>query len=121
MSDLQKQSLSNAETLPVQQDNSVVGVFISLFWLLWGNIFVVAMAIKIIQKQTFLSISFYDAFYWTFVILLAITRYCDIRYYRKTTLKGLPATMSHWRKYTAWLFLISVSLWLLAHLLSNLK
>jgi hypothetical protein len=92
-----------------------MSVFVSMFWLLWGNIMLAAMALKIAEQQT--SFSVYDLFYWTFVVLLAITRFCDIRYYRKVTLKGSPATMKHWRKYVKYLLFVSVITWVLVHAL----
>jgi hypothetical protein len=119
MSESKNESISKLEYLPVYENNSVMRVYVGMFWLLWGNIILVSMAIKITQKQTFLSI--YDNIYWVIVVLLAITKYCDIRYFEGIPTKGTPATMVHWRKYVMYLLLVSAGIWLLASGLSVLK
>ena len=119
MSELKNETAFRSENFPVQQDDSIMRGFVGLFWMLWGNIFLGALAIKIFQKQAFYS--YYDLFYWVIVVLLAITRYCDVRFYKGVTIKGAPATMAHWRKYIKYLLFISAGLWILANGLFMLK
>lgn len=117
MSELKNESAFMSDKPTAPENDSLLGVFVGMFWMLWGNIFVAAMAIKIVQKQA--SLSVYDIFYWVFVVLLALTRFCDIRYFRRFTLKGSPATMMHWRKYFKYLLFVSVGLWILAHVVTR--
>lgn len=119
MSESKIENNFKCENLSVHQDDSLMKTFIGMFWMLWGNIFLVSMAIKISQKQTFYSL--YDIFYWVIVVLLAIARYCDVRFCKGVTVKSTPATMEHWRKYIKYLLLISVGLWILATGLSLFK
>jgi hypothetical protein len=117
MSESKNESHSQPENPPVQEKNSIIRTYIGMFWLLWGNIILVSMAIKITQKQTFLSV--YDLIYWVNVILLAILRYCDIKYFKGITATGSQATMVHWRKYITYLLLVSAALWIFANGLTS--
>ena len=118
MTESKNESPSTSETPRVSENDSLMGVFLGMFWLLWGNIILVSMAVKISQQHTF---STYDIIYWVTVALLAITRYCDIKFFKGITIRGSQATMKHWRKYILYLLLASVVLWILANGLSVLK
>jgi hypothetical protein len=116
MSKSENKSNSKPENIPVQGIDSFLGLFVRLFWVLYGNIILVFLASRIPQKQTFLSI--YDLLYWVIVVLLAISRYCDIKYFKGITVMGSPATLVHWRRYAKHLLLVSAGLWVLANGLS---
>ncbi|MBM4102972.1 MAG: hypothetical protein FJ263_02830 [Planctomycetes bacterium] len=119
MSKSKNNSISTSGNAPTQGQDSLVGLFARIFWSLIGNIILVFLAVKIFRNQALFSIS--DLLYWVLVSLLALTRYCDIKYLKGITAEGLPATMTHWRKYVKYLVFISTGLWLLAHIISFLK
>ncbi|MEN6309344.1 MAG: hypothetical protein ABFD91_16480 [Anaerohalosphaeraceae bacterium] len=119
MNESSNESAARPENSPAQGESSFLGTFVSMFWLLWGNILLGAMAIKIIQKQALLSA--FDIVYWVLVMLMAISRFWDIKYCKGITIKGSRATMWHWRRYIFYLFVVAVGLWLLVNGFSVLK
>jgi hypothetical protein len=119
MSKSKNNSISKSDNISNKGQDSLLGLFARMFWSLIGNVILFFLAVGIFQKQTMLSI--FDLMYWVIVPLLAIVRYCDIKYLAGITAMGLPATMEHWRKYVKYLLLVSAGLWILAHVLSFLK
>lgn len=90
------------------------GCFLRLFWMVLGNLILLACAYGIVQhRSTVLSIA--DAFYWASVGCLLAVRYVDIRYAQGLTADGDPATMAHWRRYAVLLGGIAAVLWFVVH------
>jgi hypothetical protein len=105
----------------MEKDDSAVsspaGCLVRLFWFFGGNILLVFLLISIFNRRSF-TIS--DLGFWIVVACLIISRYVDIRYLKGQTAEGAPATMNHWRKYSAMLLAISVGVWGLTHIIGRI-
>jgi hypothetical protein len=55
-----------------------------------------------------------DMVFWGIAALAVIARAVDIKVFRGRTTEDHPATMAHWRAYSAKLLLFATALWLLA-------
>jgi hypothetical protein len=101
---------------PLHNQESGLGTFARIFWILIGNAVLLFMALAIFQRHApFFSFAAIDLAYWITVLLLVVIRYCDIKYLGGLTTKDEPATIVHWRKYVMFLLLIAAGLWLLVH------
>ncbi len=90
------------------------GCLLRLFWMLVGNAILLFCILGIAQhRSSMLSIA--DVFYWAIVSSLLAARYIDIRHLGGTTADGDPATLAHWRRYAMVLGVVSMMLWLGAH------
>jgi len=58
-----------------------------------------------------------DMLFWLIALGLIIARYVDIRYLKGETADNKPATLQHWRRYSAILLIAAGSLYLLAKIL----
>lgn len=91
--------------------SSGVGCLIRFYWIFIGNALLVVIFAFLIQKHPKLP-SILDAASFLAVISLVLVRYIDIRHFEGGTGEGSPATMSHWRKYSAVLVIGSLAIWL---------
>jgi hypothetical protein len=100
---------------PEVRATSGLQVLIRMFWMLFGNIALAALAISIYTAKG--STSGLDvAFGLTLLALLAI-RYADIRYLDGRTASDEPATPKTYRNYAIGLSVLSLVAWATAHLL----
>jgi hypothetical protein len=107
---------SEPTSTPVHNQESGLGTFARIFWILIGNAVLLFMALAIFNRHApFLSFAAIDLAYWITVLLLIVVRYCDIKYLGGLTTKDQPATIIHWRKYAMLLLLIAAGVWLIAH------
>lgn len=90
-----------------------------LYWFAIGNVIVVLLAMKIVTHKIQIPFLF-DFFYWLAAISLIVTRFIDIRYLNGQTVESEPATMTHWKKYAVGVFLISLCIWIIAHVIRRL-
>ncbi len=97
----------------------MAGFFIRIYWMLYGNIITIFIALYILLKNpessTLLSI-----FYFLNIACLVFLRYVDIRYLNGMTTECEPATMSHWKKYSIILIISSIILMLTVQLLKKI-
>ena len=106
--------------VPVQNDtvsSSGLGLLCRLFWFFIGNIILLILAIKIAFPGT-KSIAF-DIFYWITTFCLILTRYFDIRFFKGQTAYSEPATMVHWKRYSIFIVLISVGLFVISRAIGH--
>lgn len=99
-----------------QEPDAPSGCLLRLFWLILGNLALIAVAAQLLLHPRG-WISGLDAAYWLFVALILAARYADIRYYKGTTADGKPCKLEDWRRY-ALLFVLSAGVaWLAVHFL----
>lgn len=98
---------------------SLSALAIRLYWLIFGNIVLALMAMLILleQQSTF---SLADAGYAAGVLLLIGARHLDVARFNGLTAEGEPATMAHFRRYTALLLAVAAVMWGAAHGISAL-
>lgn len=90
------------------------GCLIRLFWMAFGNLALLMLALLIFQRKGFSAL---DAAYWAVVAALGGARYADIARFDGLTASGEPATMRHFRRYVLGLFAVATGLWVCMHLL----
>lgn len=96
---------------------SPAGCLIRLFWFFGGNILLLFLLISIFNRR---SVTISDLGFFIVVACLIISRYVDIRYLNGRTAEGEPATMHHWRKYSAMLLAVSLGIWVLTHVIGRI-
>ncbi len=98
-----------------QHNASSTGCLLRIFWMLVGNVVLTFCVLGIAQHRgSILSIA--DACFCVIVGFLLATRYFDIRHCGGTTTDGEPATLVHWRHYAMILGVVSMVLWIGAHI-----
>jgi len=90
------------------------GCLIRMLWFLAVPA-VLLLSAAIIVQQHRKPFSAADAVFFGTVVLAAVIRYLDIRFFRGETVTGGPATMRHWRRYAILLILVSLVVWAAAH------
>jgi hypothetical protein len=99
---------------PTEKYDSIFSLIVRVFWILFGNVILIASVILIFQRKDW-GFHTADVVFWGTVAALILTRYLDIKLYNGLTAAGEPASMSHWRKYTIILLICSTAVWVLAH------
>ena len=101
-----------------QDDDALGGCLIRLFWMFLGNamLFLCAMAMAQEASGWFAPI---DALFWVLVGSLLIARYVDIKHFNGTTGDGTAATMADFKRYTLILLVVSIGLWIGAHVIGS--
>jgi len=99
---------------PIVKHDSILSLFVRVFWMLLGNTILVILTIFILrgERWTFHAV---DAVFWITVSLQIFARYLDIRFYGGLTSTGESATMANWRKYVIIVLICSTILWVFAH------
>jgi len=115
-----KEKFSDSNTTPdfnvPSQTTSCLSVLIRIFWMMIGNMALgLFAAFIVINRIPYFSI--HDFIYWIVVVMLITARYIDVKKMNGLTAEGEPATIVHWRRYTFLLILVSMSLWIISHLL----
>jgi len=105
-----------AETTP--PSTPITGLFLTLFWVLAGNVSLALIAYSIAFRKGILM-GLYIALFIINVLALAIARYFDILFFHGNTASGEPATLVHWVKYAKALGIISGILLLSAIMARN--
>jgi hypothetical protein len=96
-----------------------LGVIARLFWMFFGNAILFISIIFIFQHEDGMFHTA-DVVFWITVVALVFVRYLDIKFFGGLTATGLPASMSHWIKYTILLLICSTAVWTLAHAVNYL-
>ena len=99
-----------------QRSEQPQGCLLRLFWMAFGNLALVMIAIVIVRQQRF---SVLDVAFWLIVIAAAVARLVDIKHFDGRTVEGEPATMIHFRRYAWRLPVVAAILWSAAHLLGR--
>ncbi len=103
---------------PVEKYDSILSLFAKFFWTLLGNAILFFTAVSIfLHKGEMLHTA--DIVFWVTVAALIIVRYLDIKFFNGLTATGLPASMTHWRKYTVVLLICSAVIWVLSHIINH--
>jgi hypothetical protein len=106
--------MSKQNEVPIENYDSILGLFVRIFWMLLGNAILFFAALSIFQhKGEILHTA--DIVYWATTAALVIARYLDIKFWKGLTATGQPATMSHWRKYTVILLVCLTAVWAALH------
>ncbi len=93
------------------------GCLLRLFWMAFGNLALVMIAIMMIQRRGFSAL---DAGYWGVVVALVIGRYVDITRFGGRTASAEPATVDHFRRYAVGLLTTAAAVWACVHVLTYL-
>jgi hypothetical protein len=101
---------------PTEKYDSIFSLIVRTFWMLFGNVILIASAVLIFQRKDWMFHTA-DVVFWGTVAALILARYLDIKLYNGLTAAGKPSTMSHWRKYTAVLLVCSIVVWGLLHVI----
>jgi hypothetical protein len=96
--------------------SSGAGCLTRLYWMFLGVALLALVAAFLLQKNPKFP-SFLDVGYLFAVASLVFVRYIDIRYLKGETGEGAPATMNHWRKYSMFLVIGSLGVWLVVRFL----
>jgi hypothetical protein len=110
-------SIPNDQT--TDKHHSGPGVIARLFWMFFGNAILFISIIFIFEHEDGMFHTA-DAVFWITVVALVFVRYLDIKFCGGLTATGLPASMSHWIKYTILLLICSTAVWALAHAVNYL-
>ena len=89
-------------------------VLARVYWMLIGDIILIAIAIAIYKSPKMFS--WLDIFYVFIVSSMAYIRYFDIKHWGGLTSTGEPATISDWRRYSLFLGIIALTVLVAAHL-----
>jgi hypothetical protein len=93
------------------------GCLLRLFWMAFGNLALVLIALVIIERRDFSAV---DVAYWLVVVALVIARYVDIARFAGRTASDEPATLRHFRRYALGLLASAAALWTCVHVLNYL-
>lgn len=97
---------------------SQTGCLLRLFWMLYGYAIVfLSLGVVIVNEVAFPAI--HDGVVWLTVALMSAARHIDISRYEGTTAIGEPATLAHWRSYTATIVLVTAAASAIAHVLGR--
>lgn len=102
---------------PVRDHDSGAGCLTRLYWMFLGNALLVILFGLLLQNRP-KGPSLLDAGCLIVVASLLFVRYIDIRHFNGQTGEGEPATLAHWRRYSAVLVSGSLALWLAVRLLA---
>lgn len=84
-----------------------------LYWMLLGNAIVGYTSVAIAQHTH--SLSWRDLLFWSAATSLVAVRYLDVTVLGGTTADGARAMVSHWRRYSIVVLLVSAGCWAAAH------
>jgi len=84
--------------------------FARLYWMVFGTIILLFTAITV-AFGSFQNIQAAGVIYWGDVFCMIIVRYLDIRYLRGETVDCQPATMKDWKRYSVFLVIASLVIW----------
>lgn len=100
------------------KQGGMLSLLLRVFWMLLGNIilFLIAFGIYDSGKK---GLGLKDAFYWIILILLMLARFIDIKFLDGLTVRGSPASMSHWYRHIITLIICAGLLWGLAHIANH--
>jgi hypothetical protein len=93
---------------------SGLSVLVRVFWMLLGNLILVASAISLYKQQ---GLGVMDIVFWGTVLLLLAVRYADLRYMNGRTASDEPATPTTYRSYAVVLVVISLLVWIAVRIL----
>jgi hypothetical protein len=99
---------------PAEKYDSIFSLIVRVFWMLFGNVILFVSTVLIFQRKDWMFHTA-DVVFWGTVAALVLARYLDIKLYNGLTATGKPASMSHWRRYTAVLLICSAVIWVLSH------
>lgn len=99
----------------IKYDNAQ-GCLLRLFWMAGGNLALLVLILSIANQDGFTLL---DGLYWVVIAALVSARYVDIVRFGGLTADGTPATKEHFRRYTTWLVLVAIGLWVATHLLQG--
>jgi len=90
--------------------NSIFVFSIRLFWLLFGNIILIVLALTI-ALHTIKPPVVSHCLFWVTAIAAIALRYADIRFFHGETADCVPATMAHFRGYAVKLAIFAAAIW----------
>jgi hypothetical protein len=109
----------SSNTVPTKPESSAgcLSIVVRLTWIFGASLLVFG-AIFIMQGK---ASGLASVIYWLIALGLILARYIDIRYLKGETSDNKPATLKHWRRYSAVLLIAAGSLYLLAKILEPLN
>lgn len=108
----------SARQVPPQDESAggCLSIVVRLIWIFGASLLAFG-AIFIIQGN---APGLADIVFWLMAFGLILTRYVDIRCLHGETADNKPATLKHWRRYSAILLMAAGLLYLLAKILAPL-
>jgi hypothetical protein len=97
---------------PSSSSSGALGAAARLYWMLAGNAALGLLAALI--AKTSAALSWLDLAYWAVFASLIAVRYADVALLGGSSADGVPATRTHWRRYSVVLSLICVAVWVAA-------
>jgi hypothetical protein len=113
--DMENRMTENSQ--PLQEQTTFTGCFARLFWMGAGTVALLLLTALIAQKEA-LSLTLFDLGLWVVAAAMVAVRYLDISRLRGQTIEGQPATLADWRKYSVSLAVVTLALWIAAHLVA---
>ena len=89
--------------------DSVLGLFLRLYWIMIGNALLAITAVLPVAYPQLPTTALLAA-YALVVVTLVAARYIDIRYCGGQTVDGTPADLGHWKRYVAILLPVALLL-----------
>lgn len=100
------------------KQRGVLALLARIFWMALGNFALMICAANILMSESS-STRISDIIFLCVVPAMIIVRFLDIKFLDGQTVTGEPATLSHWRKYTIVLIIISAIIWAVVHMIAN--
>jgi hypothetical protein len=111
---------SDRQSSPKQTDSTApfVGAVARFYWMLGGNAVLALLALGIAQpgpERTLIA----DVAFWVVATSLVLVRYLDIKLLGGAAASGEAASFGDWRRYSTWLLLVALAVWVGAHLVRD--
>lgn len=97
-----------------EYERPVVAELCRMTWLAFGPAGLIFSAAAV-SKDPPGRYSVTDVLFWGITVLVVLTRFLDIRFFRGRTTDDKPASLSDWWQYSIKVGLFAVALWFIAH------
>ncbi|MBF0101849.1 MAG: hypothetical protein HQK77_13175 [Desulfobacterales bacterium] len=103
---------THSQLPPPTENTPFRNIFARLYWMAIGPVVFILFSINLIIKNN-KPVVLSSIILWLIVISVIVCRYIDIRYLNGLTSEGEPATLNDWRKYSLFLSLLAVLIWVI--------
>lgn len=115
----EKKLFKDPLTPTTEQEYAPLGSALTrIYWMAIGHVLIGIIAYLIASGKSLVIV---NSAYFLLVALVIIVRLIDIKVYKGQTSEGDPATMSHWKRFSAIVIGYSVLLWVAAILVARFK
>ncbi len=106
--------LKDTKPAATEEPTRAVGIFLRVYWMFLGHATLGVSALMIAGHRAS-RFSIADIVFGVTLPLLIAARYAEVAWYKGETAYGEPATLAHWKRYTAALLAGSAALWGACH------